>query len=206
MLEKAGMSIARSQMRMSLSASGANDASDDELVAAFKSGHGWAGEAIVRRHHAGLLGYLTRLSGSSGNGEELVQQTWLSAFEHFDQFRPSESGGLKAWLYRIASNKAHDHWRSRGRERTALSGLRLVTDDQAPDASQPSDQAEMAEKLRQAIEQLPAPQREVVVMRYFGGLKFNEIADAVGCPLNTALGRMHKAMIKLKYLLDPEAP
>lgn len=200
------MSIARSQLRMSMSASGASDASDEDLVWAFKSGHGWAGEAIVRRHHAGLLGYLTRLSGSSGSGEELVQQTWLSAFEHIDQFRPSETGGLKAWLYRIASNKAHDHWRSRGRERTAMSGLRLVTDGQGPDASEPADRAEMSQRLRQAIDQLPAPQREVVLMRYFGGLKFNEIADAVGCPLNTALGRMHKAMIKLKDLLDPEMP
>lgn len=189
-----------------MSASSASDASDEDLVAAMKSGHGWAGEAIVRRYHAALFGYLTRLSGSSGSGEELVQQTWLSAFEHIEQFRPTETGGLKAWLYRIASNKAHDHWRSRGRERTAMNGLRLVTDGQAPDASEPTDRAEMSEKLLRAIDQLPPPQREVVLLRYFGGLRFNEIADAVGCPLNTALGRMHKAMIKLKNILDPETP
>jgi RNA polymerase sigma-70 factor (ECF subfamily) len=62
--------------------------------------------------------------------------------------------------------------------------------------------AEEQEKLRRAIEQLPEPQRQVLMLRYYGNLKFIEIADLLGCPLNTALGRMHKAVTKLRELME----
>ena len=71
----------------------------------------------------------------------------------------------------------------------------------------PSDRtetAEQVERLREAISRLPATQREVLLLRCFSGLKFVEIAQMLGCPLNTALGRMHKAMTKLKRLMDEE--
>ena len=56
-------------------------------------------------------------------------------------------------------------------------------------------------KLAGAIHQLPENQRQVLLLRYYSNLKFIEIAEVVGCPLNTALGRMHKAMLKLKELM-----
>jgi RNA polymerase sigma-70 factor (ECF subfamily) len=62
--------------------------------------------------------------------------------------------------------------------------------------------SEQEEKLRRAIEQLPDSQRQVLLLRYYSGMKFVEIADMLGCPLNTALGRMHKAMLKLKQLME----
>jgi RNA polymerase sigma-70 factor (ECF subfamily) len=77
-----------------------------------------------------------------------------------------------------------------------------VTDDAAPDAGHRVEGDEQAEKLRRAIEQLPEPQKQVVMMRYYANLKFHEIAEIVGCPLNTALGRMHKAMQKLKAAME----
>ena len=58
------------------------------------------------------------------------------------------------------------------------------------------------DRLRAAIEQLPENQRQVLLLRYYSGLKFVEIAELLGCPLNTALGRMHKAMLKLKELMS----
>ena len=58
------------------------------------------------------------------------------------------------------------------------------------------------EKLKWAIGQLPELQRQVLMLRYYSNLKFVEIAEVLGCPLNTALGRMHKAMLKLKDLME----
>ena len=58
------------------------------------------------------------------------------------------------------------------------------------------------EKLKAAIDQLPEAQRQVLLLRYYSNLKFVEIAEMLGCPLNTALGRMHKAMLKLKQLME----
>jgi RNA polymerase sigma-70 factor (ECF subfamily) len=176
---------------------------DESLADRLRAGEAAAGEELVRRYCQPLLRYLQKVAGNSELAEELHQQTWTSVLEHIDRFdAASAAGGFKAWLYRIATNKANDQWRSRGRERNAKEGLKLVTEEIAPDASQRLEGSEQFEKLRDAIQQLPESQKQVLLLRYYSGLKFVEIAATLGCPLNTALGRMHKAMIRLKQLME----
>src|SRR4051812_36575349 len=177
--------------------------SDEQLVQRLRAGESPAGEVLVKRYHEPLMRYLQRLGRSDHLAEELHQQTWLSVLDHLDKFDArSAPGGFKAWLFRIATNKANDHWRSKGRERNATEGLRLVTDDELPPAGHRMEGTEQEVKLRKAIEQLPESQRQVLMLRYYSNLKFVEIAEMLGCPLNTALGRMHKAMLKLKQLME----
>jgi RNA polymerase sigma-70 factor (ECF subfamily) len=175
--------------------------SDEVLVQRLRDGEVAAGEVLARRYYEALMRYLQRLAGSQA-AEELHQQTWLSVLDHLDRFDPATAGGgFKAWLFRIATNKANDHWRSRGRERVAKEGLKRVTDELQPSAGERLESAEQEEKLRRAIERLPEPQRQVLVLRYYSNLKFVEIAEILGCPLNTALGRVHKALIKLRQFM-----
>ena len=174
---------------------------DEVLVQRLRAGDPAAGEVLAKRYYESLTRYLQRLAGSQA-AEELHQQTWLSVLDHLDRFDPTAAGGgFKAWLFRIATNKANDHWRSRGREKVAKEGLKLVTDELQPAAGQRLEGAEQEERLRRAIDLLPEPQRQVLVLRYYSNLKFVEIAEILGCPLNTALGRVHKALIKLRHLL-----
>jgi len=185
----------------SLPASGVE--SDESLLERLRAGESAAGEMLVGRYTSALLRYLQRLTGSNHLAEELHQQTWLSVLDHLDRFDPSSSsGGFKAWLFRIATNKANDLWRSRGREKNAKQGLKLVSDDQAPHAGTRIEGDEQVARLLDAIQQLPENQREVLLLRYYSDLKFTEIAEMLGCPLNTALGRMHKAMLKLKQMME----
>jgi RNA polymerase sigma-70 factor (ECF subfamily) len=177
-----------------------------------------AGETLVARHHAALMRYLQRLVGAEA-AEELHQQTWLSVLDHVDRFDPTvaaagganagatgggAAGGFKAWLFRIATNKANDLWRSRGREKSAKEGLKLVTDQTLPDAGHRMEGTEQDEKLRKAIDKLPENQKQVLMLRYYSNLKFVEIAEMLGCPLNTALGRMHKAILKLRQVMGEQ--
>ena len=176
--------------------------SDEVLVQRLRGGEGAAGDTLVKRYHQPLVRYLQRLVGSDHLAEELLQQTWLSVLDHLDRFdAASTSGGFKAWLFRIATNKVNDVWRSRGRERSAREGIGQVTEGAAPHAGTRLEGVEQVEQLHRAIEQLPDSQRQVLLLRYYSGLKFIEIAELLGCPLNTALGRMHKAMLKLKEML-----
>ena len=176
--------------------------SDEALLHRLRGGDPAAGEALVKRYCQSLMRYLQRVAGEQ-MAEELHQQTWLSVLDHVDKFDPtSTGGGFKAWLFRIATNKANDFWRSRGRERAAKEGLRLVLGEVGPAAGDRMEGSEQAEKLRTAIGQLPESQRQVLMLRYYSNLKFVDIAEILGCPLNTALGRMHKAMIKLKDLMS----
>jgi RNA polymerase sigma factor (sigma-70 family) len=176
---------------------------DEALALRLRDGDTIAGELLVKRFYAPLIRYLRRLAGSEHMAEELHQQTWLSVLDHIDRFDPaSTSGGFKAWLYRIAANKTHDHWRSKGREKSATEGLKLVTEQELPPADTRLESTEQQEKLKKAIQLLPEAQKQVLMLRYYSNLKFVEIAQMLGCPLNTALGRMHKATIKLRQLME----
>jgi len=175
---------------------------DALLVERLRRGETVAGETLVRKYYQPLVRYLQRLLGNEQLAEEMHQQTWLSVLEHLDRFDARNvAGGFKAWLFRIATNKANDHWRSSGREKAAKQGLRLMADEELPAADYRMEGSEQELKLKRAIEQLPDAQRQVLTLRYYGNLKFIEIAEVIGCPLNTALGRMHKAMLKLKELM-----
>jgi RNA polymerase sigma-70 factor (ECF subfamily) len=189
------------------SASAANPSpavSDEAMLQRLRSGEAAAGDELVRRYYQPLLRYLQRLT-SSQIAEELLQQTWLSVLDHADKFDPASSGGaFKAWLFRIATNKANDFWRSCGREKRGQQELRLVKTDEAPASDERLEADEQAGKLRWAIAQLPENQREVLMLRYYSELKFVEIAEILGCPLNTALGRAHKAILKLRQLMESQ--
>ena len=99
--------------------------SDELLLHRLRNGEAEAGDTLVKRYYQPLARYLQRLAGDQ-MAEELLQQTWLSVIDHLDRFDAAAAGGFKAWLFRIATNKANDHWRSRGREKTAREGLRLA--------------------------------------------------------------------------------
>lgn len=177
--------------------------SDEALALRLRDGDTVAGELLVKRFHQSLIRYLHRLGGSDHLADELHQQTWLSVLDHIGKFDPdSTSGGFKAWLFRIATNKANDHWRSRGREKSATEGLKLITESEVAPAGARLESTEQQLKLQRAIEQLPESQRQILMLRYYSNLKFVEIAAMLGCPLNTALGRMHKAVLKLRQLME----
>jgi RNA polymerase sigma-70 factor (ECF subfamily) len=175
---------------------------DEALLRRMHDGQVDAGEELVRRYYTPLKRYLHRLTGSESLAEELHQQTWLSVMEHAERFDArAVGGGFKAWLFRIATNKCNDHWRSAGREKAAKSGLKLITDEELPAADHRMEAVDQERKLQEAIGQLPEAQRQVLLLRYYSNLKFVEIAEMLGCPVNTALGRMHKAMLRLKELM-----
>lgn len=180
---------------------------DEQLLRKVVAGDAASAQALVLRYHDPLMRYLRRLTGAANAAEDLHQQTWLSVLEHAGRFDAKAGGGFKAWLFRIATNKANDLWRKRRRERAFGGSGRGPDPDPDTHAALGVDRAEAAEEARRladAVARLPEPQRQVLLLRYYGGLKFGEIAETLGCPLNTALGRMHKAMEKLKVLLGED--
>src|SRR3954471_5061511 len=126
--------------------------SDESLVHRLRDGENAAGEVLVERYYQPLMRYLQRLAANDHVAEELHQQTWLSVLDHLDRFDAGAGGGgFKAWLFRIATNKANDLWRSRGREKVAKEGLKLVTEEESPEASYRMEAGDQEQKLRRAI-------------------------------------------------------
>lgn len=146
--------------------------SDEALLARFQLGERAAFEALFRRFAPALTSYLTRVTGSAAAAEDAVQLTFLSVVRSSDQFRVGSR--VKPWLYAIATNAARDrHRRTRheasGADDAVEAGLDAVLGDVG-----------LRRRLLAALQQLPAPQREAVVLHRLEGWSFAEIAEVVG--------------------------
>lgn len=123
-----------------------------------------------------------------------------------DDGRYTDNGKFLSWILRIAHNQVIDHFRARKQDKTTneaeagydmLGSLRF-SEGNVEDAMV-SEQIEA--DIRMLVELLPAEQREVVMMRYFSGLSFKEIAEQTDVSINTALGRMRYALINLRRMI-----
>lgn len=116
----------------------------------------------------------------------------------------SEQGRFEPWLFRITMNRVRDLCRKRARHATPtapehMAGLR--SQDPHDPGEQDASRAEM-NKLRDAMEQLSERDREIIELRHHGQLSFKQIAEISGDPIGTLLARHHRALKKLKDLLD----
>jgi RNA polymerase sigma-70 factor (ECF subfamily) len=152
-------------------------------------------ESLVHQVGPRLLAYARQVYGNRIDAEDLVAETFCRAADNADTLLGCERRDL--YLLTITRNLCRDGFRRRRPE--------LLGDEQAADLPGsnpgPEEQAnrqERGEALRRAVAMLPAAQREIVVLRLSGGLKFEEIAELLGIPLGTALSRMHAALRQLK--------
>jgi len=152
-----------------------------------------------------VYGLLVRMVGNRDTAEDLTQETLLRAFRAFETYR--SEGKFRAWIFRIARNAARDWFRRRPREPA------LGLDADWPDAASPRPQdrpedrllqGERASKVEAALQRLPAPDREVLLLRYYGELAFNDVAKITGEPLGTVLARAHRALKKMAELVPEE--
>ena len=140
---------------------------------------------LLERHEREIFAYALRLTGDRADADDLYQETFLAAFRSWP---PPRSGNERAWLYKIATNKAVDRARKR-RRLVSLTDLRLAAPER--DGVTLSD-------LRTAVHALPPGQRAAFVLRKVEGRPYQEIADALGCSEEAARSRVAEAMKKLK--------
>jgi RNA polymerase sigma-70 factor (ECF subfamily) len=113
-----------------------------------------------------------------------------------------EDATVSTWLYRIVVNLCHDRARREARDRTIpIDEARSMPSLQdQPDAT--AEAAERARVLDSMVQSLPAPMREAVVLRYAGGLGYDEIAATLGCPPGTVASRIHRALRVIGLMLE----
>lgn len=174
---------------------------DGLLLARWRSGETAAASELVRRHQRPVFGFLLSLTGERSLAEDLLQETFLRVLER--QASYEEMGQFRAMLFRIARNLCADHFRRNSRRRPAAEGM-LESLPSGEDLEQTAAVDRRSAKLREAMTELSAEQREVVLLHYYSGLTFREIAEVQGCSLGTCLGRMHYALKHLRKLLPQE--
>ena len=182
------------------------DEADEDLALAAdyrENGNADAIDKLVAKYGKSLLAYLNATTRNKSDAEEIFQDTWLKAMRRIDSFR---GGSFKAWLTTIARNCVIDRTRRKkpsmslnqevGEEGTQVIDLMEDASAPKPDAGLVSE--ERGARIREAVAALPEAQREVFLLRTEQELSFAEIAAMLAIPLNTALGRMHYAVTRLR--------
>lgn len=132
--------------------------------------------------------------------EEITQSVFVTVATKLCQDGYNEQGRFEPWLFRITMNRVRDEFRRRGRHARPTDPTHLQDSRQAPEESTteaPND------KLRDAIEQLNDTDREIIELRHHGQLSFKQISDILNQPVGTLLARHHRALKKLKAIMDP---
>jgi RNA polymerase sigma factor (sigma-70 family) len=173
--------------------------SELDLVQSAQAGERAAQAALVERYWDRLHRWLYHLTHDAHAAEDLTQDTFLKAFANLKRFRPGTN--FAAWLFRIAHNNFANHYRTRCRQREALS------DDLADRNGGPVEEALSREALREltkAIDRVPPELRGALLLRAEEGLSFRQIAEILNLTEETARWRVFKARQKLLQALQPD--
>ena len=176
----------------------AGDQRDFELIARWKAGDERAATELVERH-ATALARFAMSTGERSDVDELVQDTFVRAFNSLDGFRGDSS--FRTWLFTIERRLLLDRRRSerRRRDRVEIKEDDATTEYDALDGVV-ADETE--QRLNQAMKRLSPTQREVFALRVGEGLSYKEIAEAVGTTEGAARVHYHNAMRAVKEFLD----
>jgi len=191
---------------MSTPATGQPDA-DGTLVARIVAGDDRALGLVYDRYGSLVYGLARRVTSSTAAAEEITQEVFVQFWEHADRFDAAK-GSLRAFLGAITHRRSVDWVRSeaRRREREARTSQDAATGTVATvvDITTELGAQDTAARVRAAVETLPLEQREAVVLAYFGGLTFREVAASLGLPEGTAKSRLRLALGKLAAVLSAQ--
>jgi RNA polymerase sigma factor (sigma-70 family) len=176
--------------------------SDSQLVSLYQAGNEEAFAVLLHRHKSRIYTAIYLIVKDRYKAEDLLQETFIKAVNTIKGGRYNEEGKFLPWLSRIAHNMAIDSFRRSRRypEIVLEDGSKVFNSMNFAEDSAESLQIaqETQSRLRDFIKELPAEQKQVLIMRHYMEMSFQEIADKTGVSINTALGRMRYALINLR--------
>jgi RNA polymerase sigma-70 factor (ECF subfamily) len=179
---------------------------DEELVRSVLAGDREGFAELVGRYQGRLVNYLYRLVRDSEEAHDLAQEVFVRVYQALDRF--DDQYRFSTWLFRVAQNAAIDVIRKRrirlvplGRPEGDEGSWQPEVADEAPSALDRLEGTERDARVREAIEALPWEYRELIVMRHYGELAYEEIARAKEMPLGTVKNKLFRARQMLKTAL-----
>ncbi|MGH7706836.1 MAG: RNA polymerase sigma factor [Vulcanimicrobiaceae bacterium] len=170
--------------------------SDQELVVAAQAGSSAAFEQIVRRHRAPIVRFATRITGNVEEAEDVAQETFIRAFRNLRTYRPHSP--IASWLFAIARNVALDALRRCERQERKLAQVEPAA---APGPEELALRSDQAERLWLATRGLAPRTATTLRLHYRDGLRYGEIAAALGVPLGTVKTDIWRARRALRQRL-----
>ncbi len=183
-----------------------HEMTDEQLAMSYVNGSNQAFDLLLSRNQQKLFAYILFVVRDKGLAEDVFQETFVKAIVRLQEGKYQPTGKFGAWLMRIAHNIIMDSFRSQQSSKLVeaangndLSNLQGSEQLQGSIEHQFVNEQVMTD-VRRLMEALPAPQREVVYMRYYQDMSFKEIAEATAVSINTALGRMRYAILNMRRM------
>lgn len=180
---------------------------DEQLVVLYYNGNDTAFDTLLDRHKQPIYAYILYTVRNNDLADDIFQDTFIKAITTIRQGKYTETGKFKAWIIRIAHNLMIDFFRQKKNENTVsndcyefdlLNNIDLC--DETFEAQLVKSQ--VLQDVKKLVCFLPDKQREVLEMRYYKDLSFQEIADLTGVSINTALGRMRYAILNMRKMAN----
>ena len=164
-----------------------------------RSGVGEMLGVLFDRYQMPLFNFFYKLTANRTTSEDLVQDVFFRILKYRQSYRPGTP--FRAWMYQIARNARVDHFR---KQRPEVSWENAIEPSVIPgDSAQQNQETQM---LYRALLQMPEEKKEVLILSRFQGLKYEEIAQLLGCEVNTVKTKVHRALLELRELFNQPQP
>lgn len=180
---------------------------DQELVAAVLEGDQARYGDLVQRYQGRLVNYLCRMVRRIDEAQDVAQETFIKVYKALDRYDPKYR--FSTWLFRVGQNAAIDHLRKQRVKLLSMEGFETADGDQRTwefPSSEPtpygnSRNLERRQAIQESIAALPWEYRELIVLRHFGELSYDEIAELKEMPLGTVKNKLFRGRQMLKEKL-----
>ena len=179
---------------------------DEALALLYVGGDNRAFDELLARNQQKLYNYILFVVRDPEQANDVFQETFVKAITKLQEGKYTDSGKFSFWLSRIAHNVIMDTYRQAKSEHIVEASedndLNKLRTQDLMDLNRENEyvNSQIMQDVRHLMDTLPAPQREVVYMRFYQDLSFKEIAEATGVSINTSLGRMRYALINMRRL------
>ena len=180
--------------------------SDQQLLNSYLSGDQSAISQLIEKHRRRVTDYIRMMVKDRDVADDIFQDTFIKVIRTIDSGRYVDNGKFLSWVLRIAHNQVIDHFRQAkqsGKVTESVAGFDILNTLRFSERTVEDGivESQIEEQIRAMVGELPEEQREVVMMRYYAGLSFKEIAEQTEVSINTALGRMRYALINLRKMM-----
>jgi RNA polymerase sigma-70 factor (ECF subfamily) len=174
------------------------------LVSLAHRGDDAAWETLVHAYQEPVFRLAYLFVGDVDDAQDVAQETFIRAFQNLHRFDPARS--LQPWLLSIAANLARNRLRSFSRYLAALQRLVRAEPKETLSDAHSAEQKQDAHALWEAVRKLKSGDQHVIYLRYFLELSEVEIAQTLEIPPGTVKSRLHRAMDRLRLIVQEEAP
>ena len=179
---------------------------DQQLIAQYLNGNERAFETLLSRHKEKIYTSIYLFVKDQSLAEDIFQEVFIKIIDTLRKGKYNHEGKFVQWALRISYNMCVDYFR-RSKRRPKVSPTETfdifdVLQNPEPNAEQVIIRSQTHDKIRNLVDQLPAEQREVVILRHYADMSFKEIAKLTRVSINTALGRMRYALINIRKMME----